>query len=326
MRILVLGGTRFIGRNVVERLHERGDEVAVVHRGASEPADWIRIRHFHADRKDLRSLASDIRAFRPHAIVDSFALTAGDVDAARGLPDVPTVVLSSQDVYQAFAALRSGMWEAPVPLLEQSELRRVRHPYRGSGYDGVPDDYDKLDVEERWLARRAVVLRLPMVYGPHDEQLREDAILQRVRAGRLRIPVGGGTLLWTRAHVDDVASAVLAALDTRAADGMTLNIGESAVYPIVAWYQQILDSADFPAELVQVPDAAVPADLALSKTYHQHMLASVQRAMELLRWTPGDPVRRVEESVLWHLRHPSPAAWSVERQQGDDAALTKALG
>jgi nucleoside-diphosphate-sugar epimerase len=326
MRILVLGGTRFIGRHVVERLHARGDDVALVHRGASEPADWVRVRHFHADRKDLRSLASDIRTFRPDAIVDSFALTAGDVDAARELPDVPTVVLSSQDVYQAFAALRSGMWEAPVPLREDSELRRVRHPYRGSGYEGVPEDYEKLDVEERWLARRAVVLRLPMVYGPHDEQLREDPILQRVRAGRLRIPVGGGTLLWTRGHVDDVASAVLAAIDTRAADGKALNIGESAVYPIVAWYQQILDSADSPAELVQVPDAAVPVDFLLSKTHHQHILASVQRAMDLLQWRPGDPVRRVEESVLWHLRHPSPSGWSVEKQLSDEAALAKAIG
>jgi len=38
MRVLVLGGTTFIGRRVVERLHGRGDEVLVVHRGQHQPA------------------------------------------------------------------------------------------------------------------------------------------------------------------------------------------------------------------------------------------------------------------------------------------------
>jgi hypothetical protein len=48
-----------------------------------------------------------------------------------------------------------------VPLTEDSELRRDRYPYRGSGRSEVPDDYEKLDVEERWLARGAVALRGP---------------------------------------------------------------------------------------------------------------------------------------------------------------------
>ncbi len=37
MRVLVLGGTRFIGRRIVELLLARGDEVLVVHRGSRSP-------------------------------------------------------------------------------------------------------------------------------------------------------------------------------------------------------------------------------------------------------------------------------------------------
>ncbi len=37
----MLGGTTFIGRRVVERLHGRGDEVLVVHRGRHQPAPWM---------------------------------------------------------------------------------------------------------------------------------------------------------------------------------------------------------------------------------------------------------------------------------------------
>ena len=35
MRVLVLGGTAFLGRRVVKRLQERGDQILVVHRGRS---------------------------------------------------------------------------------------------------------------------------------------------------------------------------------------------------------------------------------------------------------------------------------------------------
>ncbi len=123
-------------------------------------------------------------------------MTAGDVTAVQPvLLEVPTVVLSSQDVYQAYTGLRTNRFESPVPLTADSEPRRDRYPYRGSGLEGVPDDYEKLDVEERWLARGAVVLRLPMVYGPHDQQRREDLVLRRIRGGRQRMPIGAGNLL-----------------------------------------------------------------------------------------------------------------------------------
>ncbi|MGH3566074.1 MAG: NAD-dependent epimerase/dehydratase family protein [Pseudonocardia sp.] len=130
----------------------------------------------------------------------------------------------------------------------------------------MPEDYDKLDVEERWLPRGAVVLRLPLVYGPHDWQRREEPVLRRVRAGRARIPVGPANLLWTRGHVDDLATGVLAALDTRAADGLPVNLGEPQTMPIRWWFEQILAAAGSDAELVRVPEQALPPDLAITAT------------------------------------------------------------
>ena len=38
MRVLMIGGTKFIGRRITEELIARGDEVTVVHRGQTEPA------------------------------------------------------------------------------------------------------------------------------------------------------------------------------------------------------------------------------------------------------------------------------------------------
>lgn len=323
MRVLVLGGTTFIGRRVVERLHERGDRVLVVHRGQREPANWVPVGHLHTDRHELAAHRDAVRDFDPQAVVDTYALTGEDVTAVLdALPEVPTVVMSSQDVYQAYAGIRSGRCEGSVPLTEDSELRRVRYPYRGTGYPGVPEDYDKLDVEELWLARGAVVLRLPMVYGPHDSQRREDVVLRRLRAGRGRMPIGTGNLLWTRGHVDDIATGVLAALDAREADGLAINLGEPEIVTIAAWFEQIVRAAGGVLELVRVPDHTLPADLAISGASQQHMLASVARAQRLLGWAPVDAERRVAESVRWHLANPPDTAWTPADSSTDDKALS----
>ncbi|WP_188193987.1 hypothetical protein [Nonomuraea sp. SYSU D8015] len=324
MRVLILGGTWFLGRRIAERLAQRGDQIMLAHCGSPRSAPGLPGTHLTAERHNLARHAGRIKDFGPQAVVDTHALTATDVDAVLPvLPHVPTVVLSSQDVYEAYTGLQVGRCLAPVPITEGSELRRERYPYRGKGYPGVPDDYDKLDVEARWLPRGAVVLRLPMIYGPHDWQRREEPILRRVRAGRDRIPVGAANLLWTRAYVDDLATAVLSALDTRAADGQALNLGESGTVTVGAWFQQILDAAGFGARLVRVPDDALPPDLALSGAPAQHLLTSSARAQELLGWSPGDPAARVAESVRWHLANPPDTPWTDEDAAADDAALSR---
>lgn len=324
--MLVLGGTRFLGRRIVERLHERGDTVVVVHRGRSAPDPWVPVEQLRTDRRDLAEHADAVHDFAPQAVVDTCALTAVDVDAVVGvLPDVPTVVLSSQDVYQAYAGLRSGRCEAAVPVTEEAELRRQRYPYRGAELAQVPGDYDKLDVEDRWRPCRATVLRLPLVYGPHDWQRREDVVLRRLRAGRKRIPIGAANLLWTRGHVDDLATGVLAALDTRAADGATINLGETRTWPLSTWFAQIIETAAADAELVPVPDGALPADLALTAAPAQHLLFSVARAQALLNWNPSEPTERVAESVRWHLAHPpADSTWTDADTAADEAALAEA--
>ena len=139
MRILVLGGTGFIGRRVVECLDERGDDVAVSHRGVTEPYQWVSVQHIHADRRELSARQSEIRAFAPEAIVDSNALTGADVDAVTVfLPDVPVVVLSSQDVYQAIAALRAGRCDVRFLWTRIPSCAAIDIPIEGKGMTGCP--------------------------------------------------------------------------------------------------------------------------------------------------------------------------------------------
>ena len=76
MRVLILGGTRFIGRRIALELLARGEDVMVVHRGQTEPAELSGCAHVHSARSALAEVADQLRAWRPDAVIDTRAMTA----------------------------------------------------------------------------------------------------------------------------------------------------------------------------------------------------------------------------------------------------------
>jgi nucleoside-diphosphate-sugar epimerase len=306
MRVVVFGGTRFIGRAIVEELAAAGHDLLIVHRGSLEPADMPAAQHLHIERTELAAHRGELAAFSPDAAIDCRALTRADaemvLDALPGEPRL--VVVSSIDVYRAFGALNQDRETDPVPLDETSPVRATRYPYRGV-MPGM-EQYDKLDVEDVYLPRGATSVRLPMVYGEHDYQLREEFILRRLRAGRAQIPFGSGSWLACRGYVREIARGVHLVLNTPAATGQALNLCEDRTYSMRMWSRMILDAAESDAELVRVADDVLPEDLKPTGTMSQHIMVSAQKARLMLRWTTSDPAESLRTSVRWHLANPPP--------------------
>src|SRR5947208_16246928 len=102
MRILVIGGTRFIGLQGVKRLAEMGHEVTVFHRGQTEPDLPSGIQHIHGDRQRLADFREAFRYLALDAVLDMCAFTEQDAHVAMGVLAGVTaraVVVSSGDVY-----------------------------------------------------------------------------------------------------------------------------------------------------------------------------------------------------------------------------------
>jgi nucleoside-diphosphate-sugar epimerase len=313
MRIAILGGTRFIGRAVVERLVAEGHELLVVHRGEHEPDDFPSAVHAHVDRHDGPALAAAVKPFDPEALVDVSGMNAAAADAALGAvgAEVKLVAISSGDVYRAYDGLHFDWTSDGLPLFEDSPLRERRF------VDGR--QYENLEMEERYLPRGATVLRLGAVYGEHDYQRRFEFVLRRVRAGRRRIPIGSGQFLFSRVYVGDVAGAVSLALagDHR---GEAFNVVEPVTAPYRLFAEQILAAAEaVDVELVRVRDDLLPADLALTGAIDQHLMMDSWKARTVLGWAPVDPAGSLRRSVRWHLENP-PADASNDFA-ADDAVL-----
>jgi nucleoside-diphosphate-sugar epimerase len=319
LRTIILGGTRFIGRAIVEELSGAGHELLIVHRGQLEPEGLPEAQHLHAERMDLGRHRAQLAAFKPDGAVDCRALTRADSEAVvTALPgNIRLVVVSSMDVYRAFGALNEDRETDPVPLDEESPVRPERYPYRGK-MPGM-HDYDKLDVEDVYLPRGGTSVRLPMVYGERDYQRREEFLLRRIRAGRDRIPFGAGTWLACRAYVRDVARGVRLLLGSSAATGEVLNLCEDRTFSMRLWADMILEAAGSNAQLVRVADNVLPEDLKATGTLTQHIAASAHKARALLGWTTSDPAETLRTTVRWHLDNP-PAEQDVDFS-ADDKAL-----
>lgn len=259
MRVLFLGGTRFIGRCAALALASRGHEVGVFNRG--EHAALPGVASIAGDRARLAESRAALRAFEADVVVDMFAMTE---ETTRAAVDVFAghvaryVVASSADVYRA----RDRVWRADpgppdaVPLDEHAPLRATRFPYRAEAKEPWERDYDKILVEE--IARRdlgATVLRLPAVYGPGDYRRRVWDYLQPIVDGKEAIPIDDAFAgwRWTRGYVVDVAHAIALAVEESRAAGRTFNVGESDAPTELEWAQEIARAAGWRGAIVPTP-------------------------------------------------------------------------
>jgi 2'-hydroxyisoflavone reductase len=174
MRVLVLGGTRFVGRSVVDDAVARGWPVTVFNRGISgaPPDGVVALQGDRTVAADLDVLAG--REF--DIVVDTWTGAASAVaESARRLADSAAhyVYVSSRSVYQE--PLVSGMTEdAPVvpadPDAEDGDYATMK-----AGGELAALRYFGVD--------RVLVARTGLVLGPYEDVGRLPWWLARMARG-----------------------------------------------------------------------------------------------------------------------------------------------
>jgi nucleoside-diphosphate-sugar epimerase len=258
VKILIIGGTRFVGPAVVRELAGGNHEVTILHRGRSEVVLPSNVRHIHADRNELSVIQDDLRLLGPDVVIDMRPMSEDDVymvqGALRGVAR-KLVALSSVDVYRAYGRLfRSEPGQPdPVPLTEESPLRAEAYPV------ALGFKYEKRDMEKAALADDrlpAVILRLPMIYGPGDEQHRFLPYLKRMDDKRPAALLSVSEANWRRSriYVDDAAHAVVLAATGGVAGPRVYNVGERDDLSVIEWVRLIAQHVGFGGEVLTVPD------------------------------------------------------------------------
>ncbi len=313
MRIIVLGGTHFIGPAVVERLCNLGHEVAIFHRGRTETSLPEKVRHFHGNRNRIADLGREFRAYAPDVVIDTGLFNEAEaMDVTKVFTHVAKrlVVLSSLDVYQAFGYILGTESGPPqsVPIREDGALRTKLYPFRDKLMTDFARKYDKILVERTVLNNPglpALVLRLPMVYGARDYQHRLLYWLKPMKLDkRTAIVLGKGyaSQRLSRGYVENVANAI--ALGALAGAGMhgVYNVADSPTLSNLEWGMEIAKCVGWEGKIELAPDDRVPEAL---RGRGQDLVADTTKIRDELKYRElvslGDGLKKSAEWELANL-------------------------
>ena len=159
MRVLILGGTIFLGRHVVDEALQRGHELTLFTRGKHGTGP-MGVEHVAGNRADVMQLrgrswdaAIDTSGYEPRHVKASYALDIAHyvfVSSCNAYPDWP-----EQPVNEDSATWQDGEGYGP----DKARCERIVLP------DGA-------------------VVRAGLIVGPHDNVFRLPWWVRRIREGR----------------------------------------------------------------------------------------------------------------------------------------------
>ena len=280
MRILLTGGTGYIGAVVAETLTRHGHTLACTCRTAEAEAK-LRARGHEAARVDLRDPDGLARAAPGH---DAVVHTAATQDEDMGPVEqaaVRAILTALRGSGGAFIST-SGVWvygSAPQGRLLDED----------SPTDPVATFAWRPALESEVVAAaadgvRTVVIRPGMVYGRGGGPLNQFAAMAEGGVPRY---VGDGTNHWTLVHVDDLAELYALALE-RAPAGTLVNGVAGPPLRVKDMAEAAAAGAGFAAPPASWPVAEAAAQIGpedADGVTRDHRISG-ERARTLVGWEP----------------------------------------
>jgi 2'-hydroxyisoflavone reductase len=308
MRVLLIGGTMFIGKRLVARLLDAGHEITLFHRKAAHPFGPD-VRSVVGDRNDALSVRSALTGLHFDAVYDiaydwERGTTGPQVEAtAKAVPgDLSRYIFMS-----SVAAYGEGLnHEEDDPLAPDTDS----------------NDYIRNKaMSERALFRMhresqfpAVTMRPPFVYGPENPFYREAFFWDRIRNDRPVIVPGDGNRLMQFVYVDDLVTACSNALENPTAVGRAFNVACEKAVTQTELVTEFASAAGKQARIVYVPRAIIErnggsvfrAPLYFGEYYDVHSITEVVDRVQRLLGVELTPFASgLRETYRWYVDRPA---------------------
>lgn len=334
MKILVIGGTRFIGAALVRSLHAMGHEIAVFNRGQSPVAPPAGVQRITGDMNNLEASHAEFANFGPEVVLHNMVIHTEHIKALqaafRGIAR-RLVMTSSMDTYRIYGRIHGTEPGdlLPLPVDEDSPVREKLYPYRHMVKDEseMMYNYDKIPAEQAVLGDAELpgtVLRLPMVIGPEDYQRRLLAFVKPMLDKRPALVLLDAYANWksTYGYVDNVGHAMaLACVDDRAA-GRIYNVGDKAVSALYL-AEHVKEAMNWPGEIITGPQEKLPDSFAPQINFAQDLICSTERIRKELGYSEIVPFDEgIRRTVAWDCANlPDPLPEPLRDYAEQDKAL-----
>ena len=268
MRVLLLGGTRNLGPDLVAALLAHGHEVTVLHRGQTPFAFPLEVAVLHADRTDPARLGSALAPGNGNP--DTWDLTVDTTlytgPEARAVTDILRnrtgryIALSTGQVYLVRTGVERPFREEdyPGPLMPEPAANSPDLPDWRYGI-GKRDAEDALFAAHRDHGFPAVTLRLPMINSRRDHYGRLRNLIARMLDGQPLLIPDGPHLTLRHVSGDDVIQAILRASAHAGAPGIAWNISQPESISLPDFLALLARLLDRPLRTASIPRHALAA-------------------------------------------------------------------
>jgi nucleoside-diphosphate-sugar epimerase len=273
MRILIMGGTRFIGVYLTRILVEQGHEVVLFNRG-NKPVPAPGVRQIHGDRTHGDDLKQKLVGKEFDAVFDN---------NGRELSDTQPLAEIFKDRVQHFVYMSSAGVYLKSDLMPHEE---------GDPIDPKSRHRGKFETEA-YLAQQGLPstsIRPTYIYGPQNYNDLEAWFFDRIVRDR-PVPIPGHGQYFTQfGHVQDLARAMAQVLGNARAIGQIYNVSGDRYVTFDGLARACAIAAGKSVEDIQlVHYDPKQFDFGKRKAFPmraQHFFASTHKAMQELYWKP----------------------------------------
>jgi nucleoside-diphosphate-sugar epimerase len=274
MRVLIMGGTRFIGVYLTQLLVEKGHEVVLFNRGNRPIPSLQGVGQIIGDRTDPTQLKEKLSSENFDAIFDN---------NGRELTDTQPLAEIFQDRVQHFVYMSSaGVY------LKSDQMPHIE----GDAVDPKSRHKGKHETEA-YLSQQGLPftsIRPTYIYGPHNYNDLESWFFDRIVRDR-PIPIPGNGLHITQlGHVKDLAKAMTHVLGNQRAIGQIYNISGDRYVTFNGLARACAVAAGKSPDAVNIVNYDPKKfDFGKRKAFPmrvQHFFASVNKATTELNWQP----------------------------------------
>ncbi len=284
MRILIMGGTRFIGVYLTKELVKQGHEVVLFNRG-NKPAPIDGIKQIHGDRQDSNQLQEKLASFSFDAVFDN---------NGRELSDTQPLVEIFKNQVKHFVYVSSAGVYLKSDQMPHIEGDKVDPNSRHKGKFETESYLEKSDIP--WTS-----IRPTYIYGPQNYNDLEAWFFDRIVRNR-PIPIPGNGLHFTQfGHVQDLVTGMASVLGNEQAIGQIYNISGQRYVTFDGLAKACAIAAGKSVDDINIVHYDPKQfDFGKKKAFPlrmQHFFADIHKALSELDWEPEyDLIRGLKDS------------------------------
>lgn len=294
MKVLVMGGSYFIGRRIVDKLYEKGYEVYVLNRGsrAIENSD---IHSIICDRNDKETMNHILSTYNFDIVVDVCGLNEDQAEILCSSLDFDSVkkfvFISSSAVYD--------IEHLNIPFAEDDAL----------GADSFWQEYgtDKIEAERYYTESlknkdtELIILRPPYVYGENNYAQRESFIFDHIVKNQpILIPKSNPKLQFI--YTSDLAEIIIEFISRQNDKVSIYNVGNKTAVTVEQWIKHCFNVVQKSTEIIKYDYKAAGRNVRDFFPFHDYDNVLDVRKIKSIVSSETDFYYGLKKAYVWYLK------------------------